>query len=674
MVFFLPPTLSPYNPVNISKKFILLSFIFAWSCLPVFAQTSIPLADFLKESDFNEPKLSPDGTKLAVVARWKDRKALALIDLKTKQPQILTAPETFDVADVQWIGNSRLLFSGVEESSFGVAKGRNGGLFAIDVDGKNTRTLCASHGFKGDRKAAPGYYFGRLGDSTSEVLVVNNQRLMTEPDVFRMNVQTGAKREVVRNPGAVRGFVADHTGVVRIAYKQTGLTRSLLYRGNASEEWHEIKKWQFLDGEMIPLEFDKDNKLLYVSTNLDGDTRALCLLDPATGEIVSKLYSNETYDMETVILDPNTHELMGYYYEGARPTYVWVSEYMRKMQALIDQEIPEGINQFYSWSRDYTWCVIYNYSDRNPGVFYLFNTKEMTLEKIITMKEWINRDQMAEMRPISYKARDGMAIHGYLTLPPGKALKNLPLIVNPHGGPWARDSWGFNFEVQFLASRGYAVLQMDFRASVGYGKKHEQAGYGQWGLTMQDDITDAVRWVIEQGYIDPKRVAIYGGSYGGYATMAGLAFTPELYRCGINYVGVTDVRLLVKTIPEHWEPQRKEMEIKVGYNKGEPSRLDAVSTIENSDKIKAPVFFAYGELDERVDLKHATKVISRLKSNGVFVEYMVKNNEGHGYRGTKNQVDFYSTMERFLAKYMNPEYKTSVNIGQEKVLEMPVKK
>lgn len=225
-------------------------------------------------------------------------------------------------------------------------------------------------------------------------------------------------------------------------------------------------------------------------------------------------------------------------------------------------------------------------------------------------------------------------------------------MVNPHGGPWARDEWRFNPEVQFLASRGYAVLQMNFRSSVGYGRELFAAGFGQWGLSMQDDITDGVRWATSEGYADPKRVAIYGASYGGYATMAGLAFTPELYRCGVNYVGVTDIKLLLKTLPRHWEHSREEMESMVGNAKKDSQKLDSVSPMENADKIKAPVFFAYGEMDERVDLKHATRFISKLRSNGIPVEYMVKNNEGHGYNEYKNKLDFYQTLERFLDEHM----------------------
>ncbi|MDR1012152.1 MAG: S9 family peptidase, partial [Opitutaceae bacterium] len=418
-------------------------------------------------------------------------------------------------------------------------------------------------------------------------------------------------------------------------------------------QWREIKRWKITEGNIIPLAFDQDNKLLYVSSNAGRDTMSIRLFDPRRGEDVRELFANDTYDVEDVILARTTHQLLGYAYEGERPVYVWVNGRMKELQAMLDQELPDTHNAFFSTSKNSTWTVILASSDRDPGTFYLFNTKELTMEKIVSRKEWIEPGRMSEMRPISYTARDGMVIHGYLTLPAGREPRNLPLIVNPHGGPWVRDTWGFISEVQFLASRGYAVLQMNFRGSTGYGARLLEAGYGQWGLAMQDDITDGVKWAIAQGYADPKRVAIYGASYGGYATMAGLAFTPELYRCGINYVGVTDISLLLKTIPKHWEPARAELELKTGDVLKDRERLKATSPLEHAENVRVPVFFAYGELDERINIKHATRFVSKLRSRGIPVELMIKNNEGHGFSRIENERDFYTTLERFLAKYMN---------------------
>lgn len=628
--------------------FALLLFIAA----PLRAET-IPLDDFLRDSDFDRVRLSPDGSKVAVTARWKEKLALAVIDLKTKERKLLTAPPTMDVTQVRWVGNARLIFTGVEEMLLG-SKGLNGGLFAIDADGGNPTVLIESVTQKAKQGAhyRMGLFLDDYGDSEEEILITYNQRRELDPDVYRLNVRNGIKRLVATNPGGVRHWVADHTGAVRAAFGQEGLERFFLHRDTANGPWREIRRWKITEGDIIPLAFDRDNKLLYVSSNAGRDTLSIRLFDPARGEDVRELFANDTYDVENVILAPDNPRLLGYAYEGERPVYAWTDGRMQTLQTLLDRELPDTLNEFASISRDGTWAVILASSDRDPGVFYLFNTKELTMEKIVSRKEWIRSERMSEMRPIAYTARDGRVIHGYLTLPAGREPRGLPLVVNPHGGPWVRDIWHFNDEVQFLASRGYAVLQMNFRGSTGYGAGLLEAGYGQWGLAMQDDITDGVKWAVAQGHADPKRVAIYGASYGGYAAMAGLAFTPELYRCGINYVGVTDIALLLKTIPKHWAPSRAELELKAGNRLKDRERLKQTSPMEHAENIRAPVFFAYGELDDRINIKHATRFASRLRARGIPVELMIKNNEGHGFSRIENKRDFYTTLERFLAKHL----------------------
>ena len=522
---------------------------------------------------------------------------------------------------------------------------------------------------EGSRVIRQTSFLGRYGESTDEILITSNERSLYDSDVYRMNVHTGAKKVVARNPGHIESWVADGTGAVRAGFGAEGRDLFLIYREKSTGEWREISRWDFMKGAIEPLAFDQTNQLLYVRSSLGRDTAAICLYDPATGKIVKELFADGVYDMDTVIISRVDRSLLGYSYTDEKPEFVWTDPAMKKIQALVDQELPETKNYFYSRSRDNTWVVIDAASDRDPGTFYLLNTRTLSMEKLVTRMASIKPAQMSEMKPIQYQARDGMTIHGYLTLPQGKDPHNLPLIVNPHGGPWVRDEWGFIPEVQFLASRGYAVLQMNFRGSTGYGGKLLTAGYGQWGLSMQDDITDGVRWVISQGIANPKHVAIYGASYGGYATMAGLAFTPELYCCGINYVGVTDIELLLKTIPEAWETTRAAMEAMTGNAKKDRERLRATSPLLNADKIRVPVFFAYGEQDDRVDMKHATKLASKLKDNHIPIEWMVRSHEGHGYRNWDNKIEFYQTAEKFLAENMTGT--PVVRVGDPKVLEMP---
>jgi dipeptidyl aminopeptidase/acylaminoacyl peptidase len=258
------------------------------------------------------------------------------------------------------------------------------------------------------------------------------------------------------------------------------------------------------------------------------------------------------------------------------------------------------------------------------------------------------------MKPIQYQSRDALTIHGYLTLPLGRAPKNLPVVINPHGGPWARDTWGFNPEVQFLANRGYAVLQMNFRGSTGYGRKFWEASFKQWGQKMQDDITDGVQWLIKQGIADPKRIAIYGGSYGGYATLAGVTFTPDLYAAAVDYVGVANMFTFMKTIPPYWKPFLDMFHEMVGDPEKDKAMMEAVSPVMHAEKIKTPLLIAQGAHDPRVNKAESDQMVEALKKRGVDVEYMVKDNEGHGFHNEENRFDFYGAMEKFLDRHLRP--------------------
>lgn len=649
--------------MNLSRFLSALACVIAASGL-LAESTPIPIEHFVREHTFDEIKLAPDGRRVAALSTWKDHLNLYVIDLATKQPKMLTGLTSMSVAGVRWVGSNRLIFTGVRDG------GGNGGLYAIDADGRNSRALGesidqqVSHGARVFRQTEFLDYFGR---STDEILVTSNERRLYEPDVYRMNIHTGKKRMVAMNPGKIRGWAADNTGAVRIGYGVFGGERFLVHRQGAKGEFTEIKRWRFKEGDCQPLAFDPSNRKLYVRSSLGRDTAAIALLDLTTGEL-EELFQDAVYDAADVVRHRETGDLLGYLIERERPEIVWAVEGMRKLQTLTDEALPDTLNTFYSYNDDNSLIVISASSDRDPGTFHLLNTRGLSLEKLVSRADWIKPAQMAPVQPIEFRSRDGLTLRGYLTVPLNSSGKNLPLVINPHGGPQARDSWRFDPDVQLLASRGYAVLQVNFRGSTGYGRKFEQAGFGQWGLAMQDDLTDAVHWAIQQGIADPARVAIYGASYGGYATMAGLAFTPELYCCGVNYVGVTDMSLLLKTIPDGWEDMREELEALTGDPKKDRERLEAASPMAHVGNIRVPVFFAYGRLDERVDIDHGTRMASNLRKRGIPVVWMEREDEGHGYRKKSNRVAFYHELEQFLGLYLLPG---KVSLGELKTIQLP---
>ena len=308
-----------------------------------------------------------------------------------------------------------------------------------------------------------------------------------------------------------------------------------------------------------------------------------------------------------------------------------------------------GINDF---NKEMTKFIVSVSSDTVYGKYYYYDAETETMTLLAELGSWLDASNLAEMHSISYEARDGLIIHGYLTLPKNKMAKNLPLVVIPHGGPWARDMWGFNNEVQLLANQGYAVLQMNFRSSTGYGKEFLEAGNKQWGLKIQDDITDGVQWAIDLGIADPEKIGIYGASFGGYATLAGITFTPDLYAAAVDYVGVSNIFTLLETIPPYWETQRNMFYERVGHPEKDKELLESVSPVFHVDKIKTPLFVAQGANDPRVNKQESDQIVEALKNRGVEVEYMVKDNEGHGFANEENRIEFYNAMVEFFAEYL----------------------
>ena len=304
-------------------------------------------------------------------------------------------------------------------------------------------------------------------------------------------------------------------------------------------------------------------------------------------------------------------------------------------------------------SRDKTAAMVTLASDTNPGDYYYYNMETEIIVPLGSAMPWLDTTALSMMIPVSYTARDGLVIHGYLTLPKDAVPENLPVVVNPHGGPWQRNIWGYNPEVQLLANQGYAVLQMNFRGSTGYGKDFMYAGDKQWGRAMQDDITDGVLWLTRIGVADPERIAIFGASYGGYAALAGITLTPDLYAAAVDYVGVSNLLTFLETIPPYWESMRQYLYDRVGDPVADYDDLYAYSPVNLVDKIVTPLFVAQGANDPRVNKAESDQIVEALRARGVEVDYMVKENEGHTFAFTENQYDFYNAMIEFLAKYLS---------------------
>jgi len=478
-----------------------------------------------------------------------------------------------------------------------------------------------------------------------------NKRVREIFDVYRLNTVTGELTMVAQNPGNITGWVTDHDGNIRIASTTDGVNTSILYRDTEKDTFQNVMTTNFKES-FGPLFFTFDNKNIYAVSNLGRDKTAIVEYDIANKKEVSVLYERDDVDVSGMDYSRLRKVPTEIFYITWKLEHKFLDKETEDLYTKLQKKLPGYEVTVVSNDKTEEVFTVSTSSDRTRGSFYFYEKKSDKLTKLADRSPWLKEKDMAEMKPIEYKSRDGLTIHGYLTLPKDKEAKNLPVVVNPHGGPWARDMWRFNSEIQFLANRGYAVLQMNFRGSTGYGRKFWEISFKEWGKTMQDDISDGVKWLISQGIADPKRVAIYGGSYGGYATLAGLAFTPELYACGVDYVGVSNLFTFMKTIPPYWKPYLDMFHEMVGDTQKDSALLASASPVFHVDNIKAPLLVAQGAKDPRVNINESNQIVDALKKKGIDVPYLVKENEGHGFRNEENRFDFYEAMEKFLEKHL----------------------
>ncbi len=490
-----------------------------------------------------------------------------------------------------------------------------------------------------------------LEDDPDHILVSLNKRDPRIHDVYRLNIHDGELILIAENPGNIMGWMTDNDGKLRIATTSDGVNTSLLYRETEAEAFKTILTTNFKES-VSPLYFTFDNQSLYVSSNRGRDKSAIYKFDFNTAKETDLIFEHDEVDVYGLMRSEKRKIITGVTYTTHKRQIEFFDQWRENLQKKLEQKLQGVEVAIADLSKDETKAIIVSYSDKSRGTYYYYNIENDTLLKLADLSPWINKEYMAEMKPISYKSRDGLIINGYITIPVNSDGKNLPVIINPHGGPWARDHWGFNSEVQFFANRGYAILQMNFRGSVGYGREFWESSFKQWGKTMQDDITDGVNWLVEQGIADENRIAIYGASYGGYATLAGLAFTPDLYACGVDYVGVSNIFTLLETLPPYWELGREMMYEMIGNPETEKDLLKAASPLFHADRIKSPLFIAQGANDPRVKQSESDQIVEALKDRGIDVPYMVKDNEGHGFSNEENKFEFYEEMEKFLQQHL----------------------
>jgi dipeptidyl aminopeptidase/acylaminoacyl peptidase len=636
-----------------------------------------PIASFFEKSAFSGAQLSPDAKALAVKYTLKGgRTGLFVLDLITDKPTPVANFDDADIDDVFWVNSNRLVFDTTDKKVGQRDLEYAPGLFAVNRDGKEMRQLAdvgwarqttGSHiQHEKNRLPANTYMMAPRGPQNSNYIYVRSPQWGDADnagasaryvDLLLLDTVTG-RSTVVKRPPEVKGWMLDKDGEPRFAYSwgENKNERSMYMRDKGSDEWRKLstsKMYGDKDEVFEPLAFAPDGTL-YVKTRNGGDTKAIHTYDTQTGTISAEpVIKTPGYDFSGALIS-NHEKVLGMVFTTDARSTLWFDDKMKALQKRIDDLLPATVNLLSVAARPETpWVLVTSYSDQQPHIFLLFNTENGKFRKVGDAHPAIVPEQMGRQLQINYTARDGMVIPALLTLPVGKR-KNLPMVVLIHGGPWVRGStWGWDNESQFLASRGYAVLEPSFRGTSGLGYKHYEASFKQWGLSMQDDIADGAKWAIDKGYADAGRICLAGASYGGYATLMGLIKDPALFKCGVNWVGVTDIELMYKG---HWS-FRSDMTPNwinfgatemIGDLSKDAAQLKATSPLANATKITQPLLLAYGGADVRVPTYHGRKFYDAIKDSNKDVEWVEYKEEGHGWHLTKNNIDFWSRVEKFL--------------------------
>jgi len=668
----------------------LLAISFSLSSLAV---EEFPVEHFFKDPAMLGPQLSPDGQYLAALTplninketlsrckkKSRRKQKSGVIDIcnlsrrnivvfKLSDPDMncqngiiakcsrirVTQLRGQNVASFFWANNDRIIFTTGGDQLNGITGAIDSiGIYAVNKDGKEPMQLVKPEDALTNQKVIRTEVLNLLPFEPENILVARNDRKRYYLDVYKMNVYTGKFRRMLTPPGPVMGWGVDNDGVVRLAAMQDENSLSyetqIMYREGEESEWTEIDRFEGLQNGWGLMGFTENNEKLYVTSNLGQDTYSVNLFDPQTGEM-EDVFANEGTDVNYLGFTPTGEPVTIIYNDiDTKPQRHYINNKWKNLIEGFKQAFGVDYVGISSMSEYGEKMILSINSDINPGEYYLYDSNKNNIVYLGSTRPWIDPKTMSKMKPITYEARDGETIYAFLTIPIDSDGKDLPLIINPHGGPFGiQDQWRFNPETQFFANQGYAVMQINYRGSGGYGKRFEKIGYKRWGLEMQDDISDGVQWAIDQGIADSEHVCIYGASYGGYATMAGITLTPELYRCAVNYVGIWDLKMLYEQNGRWVERMDRWFKNHVIDPKEDIDQLEKTSPKFHIDKIKAPLFIVHGRRDYNVRIEQAETLMDALDKKDIPYEVLIKKEEGHGFVLEENRIELYSRMKTFF--------------------------
>lgn len=649
------------------KKIVLFTaaaMLLAAFCLGASAQMPdlIDREAFFGNPEYTGAQISPDGKYISFIKPYKETLNIWVkaVNAPFDSAKPLTNDTVRPIRTYFWSRDSRYILyvqdKGGDEN-FNVYAVSPSEKPAEGSDVPAARNLTDAKGIRAIIQAVP--------DSDPNALYVGiNDRDKAWHDLYKIKISTGERTLVNENRDRYQGMIFDNADKLRLAVRSAENGDTEILRFGADGTTSKIYDCNLFE-TCSPIRFHKDNKRVYLQTNKGGTNFIeLVLMDVETGTI-EKVESDplKRVDLGAVSFSNRTDEIIATIYEDERIRIYWRNKGFEKDYDLLKKRLGDREVSFNSGTTDETKFIVSTFSDVDPGTVWLFDRKTKKLSSLYQVREKLDRKALAPMKPIRYKSSDGLEIPAFLTIPKGVEAKNLPMVVVPHGGPWARDSWGYNSYAQFLANRGYAVLQPNFRASTGYGKDFLNAGNNEWGQKMQDDITWGVKYLIDQGIADPKRVGILGGSYGGYATLAGVTFTPDLYAAAVAIVAPSNLKTLLESVPPYWEAARTIFYKRMG-DPNTPEGLEQMkrqSPLTYADRIKTPLMVVQGANDPRVNKRESDQIVIALRDRKFPVEYIVAPDEGHGFARPVNNMAMLAAAEKFLARHLGGRYQDSMS-------------
>lgn len=604
----------------------------------------IPKKVLFGNPERTNPQISPDGKRMAYLAPVNNVLNVWVGVVGEDNYQPVTKDTDRGIRFYFWAADNKHIMY-IQD----MGGNENWRLYATDLETEETRDLTPFDNVQAQIIERDKHF-------PNELLVGLNKENPQVHDVYHLDLTTGELTLVAKNPGNVAAWVVDTQFQVRgsvVAMPDGG--NELFIRDDVQSEWKKIVTWSADDAlGSGPVGFAKDGQSIYLLDSRNVNANCLVQLNIATGQSTI-LAQDPLYDVGRVMIHPDTQIIQAVAFNKDRIEWITLDEAIKPDFEAI-REIRQG--DFAITNRDdadHTWVIAFTV-DNGPISYYAYEREKKQAAFLFYNQPELSKYTLANMEPISFTSRDGLTVHGYLTLPIGERSKDLPMVLDVHGGPWARDSWGYNPEAQWFANRGYACLQVNFRGSTGYGKDFLNAGNREWGRNMHNDLVDAVNWAIERGIANPKKVAIYGGSYGGYAALAGATFTPDLFCCAVDIVGPSNLITLIKTIPPYWSTFLATFHKRVGNPDTEEEFLKSRSPLSKVDQIKIPMLIAQGANDPRVKQAESEQIVEAMQRKGISYEYMLFPDEGHGFAKPENRIKFYTAAEKFLAKHLGGRY------------------